>query len=155
MEIYHTVRAWNPTARLHQSLLAGPMLCASVVLFMLAMFANAVEVSVEEADPLLHVVSVHGHHSVSHHLLFANETLQFITFESLQPAGGQNKVFGMSLKISCGHKGRWSVSAQFKCEKEGKASESGGKWPSCWRVGNWDKVQNSAWHHLNQGVKNV
>lgn len=39
-------------------------LCAA-----LAMFASAVEASVEEADPLLQIVSVQGHHSVSHHLL--------------------------------------------------------------------------------------
>lgn len=49
----------------------------------LAMFASAVEASVEEADPLLQIVSVQGHHSVSHHLLLSNQTLQFIAFEAL------------------------------------------------------------------------
>lgn len=39
---------------------------------MLAVFASTVEASVEEAEPLLQVVSVQSHHPVSHHLLLSN-----------------------------------------------------------------------------------
>ncbi len=45
---------------------------ASTVCSVLAVFAGAVEASVEEAEPLLQVVSVQSHHSVSHHLLLPN-----------------------------------------------------------------------------------
>lgn len=45
---------------------------ASAVSLTLAMFAIAVEMSVEETDPLLQVVSVQSRHSVSHHLLLSN-----------------------------------------------------------------------------------
>lgn len=65
------------------------------------MFASAIETSVKEANPLLQVVSVLSHHPVSHHLLLPNQTLQFVTFEGFQPAGGNNEVFGMNFKISC------------------------------------------------------
>lgn len=63
------------------------------------MLAGAVETSVEETDPLLQVVSVLSHQSVSHHLLLSNQTLKFIAFERLQPAGSFNEVFGMSFKV--------------------------------------------------------
>lgn len=63
------------------------------------MFAGAVEASVEEADPLLQVVSLQSHHPVSHHLLLSNQTLQFIASKSLQPGGSHDEVFGMSFKV--------------------------------------------------------
>lgn len=65
----------------------------------LAMFASAVEASVEEVYPLLQVVLVLSRHSLSHHLPFSKCPLQFITFESFQPAGGDNEVFRMSFKV--------------------------------------------------------
>lgn len=77
-----------------------------MVCSMLAVFAGAVETFVEEADPLLQVVSIQSHHSVSHHLLLSNETLQFITVETLQPARSRNEVFGVNFKVSCRHKVR-------------------------------------------------
>lgn len=66
------------------------LLGCSALCSALAMFASAVEASIEEAYPLFQVVPVLSHHSVSHHLLFSNCPLQFITFESFQPAGGNN-----------------------------------------------------------------
>ncbi len=45
---------------------------ANMVCSKLAVFASAVEASVEEAEPLLQVVSVQSHHSVSHHPLLSN-----------------------------------------------------------------------------------
>lgn len=63
------------------------------------MFASAVEAFVEEADPFFQVVSVQSEHSVANHLLLSNQTLQLVPSEALQPAGSQNKVFGMSLKV--------------------------------------------------------
>lgn len=50
---------------------------------LLAVLARAVEASVEETDPLLQVVSVLSHHSVSHHLLLLNQTLKFVALEPL------------------------------------------------------------------------
>lgn len=44
----------------------------SLICALLAMFASAVEAPIEEADPFLQIVSVQGHHSVSHHLLFSD-----------------------------------------------------------------------------------
>lgn len=70
---------------------------------MLAVLAGAVKASVQEANPLFQVVSVQRHHSVSHHLLLPDETLQLVAFERLQPAGGLNEVFGMSFEIPCTH----------------------------------------------------
>lgn len=52
--------------RFKQSLLAG------TVFAMLTVFASAVEAFVEEAEPLLQVMSVQSHHSVSHHPLLSN-----------------------------------------------------------------------------------
>lgn len=75
------------------------------------MFASAVETSVEKADPLFQVVPVQSHHSVSHHLLLPNETLQLITLETLQPAGGHDEIPRVGFKISCRHKVRRSFSA--------------------------------------------
>lgn len=59
----------SQTAAVHLgcSDVSSSLICAT-----LAMFASAVEASVEEADPLLQVVSVQGHHSVSHHLLLSD-----------------------------------------------------------------------------------
>lgn len=65
------------------------------------MFAGAVEAPVEEADPLFQVEFFQSHHSVSHHLLLSNETLQLVALEGLQPAGGDDQVFGVSFEISC------------------------------------------------------
>lgn len=62
------------------------------------MLAGAVETSVEETDPLVQVVFVLGHHSLPHHLVLSNQTLKFVAFEPLQPAGSNDEVFGMSYK---------------------------------------------------------
>lgn len=102
-QLYSTVTAWNHTTRLQQSSSAG-LICASVICLILAVFASAVEASVQETDPLFHVVSVQSHHSVSDHPLLSNQSLQFIPFETLHPAGGPYEVFGMSFKITCRHK---------------------------------------------------
>lgn len=64
-----------------------------------SVFSVSVKASIQEADPLLQVVSLLSHHSVSHHPLFPNQPLQFITFEALKPAGGDDEVSRMCLEI--------------------------------------------------------
>lgn len=71
-----------------------------------AMFAVTVEPSVKITDPFFQVVSVQRHHPVSHHFLFPNQSLKFVSFETFQPAGGDDKVLGVSFKVSCRKKGR-------------------------------------------------
>lgn len=63
------------------------------------MFSGSVEASVEEFDSLLQVVFVVGHHSVPDHPLLPDQTLQLVSFEGLQPAGGDDQVFRMDFKI--------------------------------------------------------
>lgn len=100
------------------------------------MFTSAVETSVEKANPLLQVVSVLCHHSVSHHLLLPNQTLQLVSSESFKPAGGHDEVFGMSFKISCRTKwGDEFLHSKLRCWK----------WHSWWRTGRKIKCDHTSY----------
>lgn len=61
------------------------------------MFPKAVEVSIEEADPLLHVVFVLCHHPVSYHPLLPHQTLQPVATETLHP---DNQVLRVGFEVT-------------------------------------------------------
>lgn len=65
MIIYSTDRI-KPRSRFQQSSVADYFSST------LSVFPVTVEASIQEADPLLQVVSLLSHHPVSHHLLFPN-----------------------------------------------------------------------------------
>lgn len=64
------------------------------------MFPKAVEVSIEEADPLLHVVFVLCHHPVSYHPLLSRQTLQLVATETLHPDRPDDQVLRVGFEVT-------------------------------------------------------
>lgn len=63
------------------------------------MFPKAVEVSIEEADPLLHVVFVLCHHPVPHNLL-PRQTLQLVATETLHTDRPDDQVLRVGFEVT-------------------------------------------------------